>query len=193
SHALADGVLDDLSAEDGGMPPSGMDLASTFLYTGELTFPGLGVDKQQQQHPLPAKVEGDSEAESVSSSSAQSLGSSKPSDDGVQPPETINQLGQAMEEAIPAVYEHGVGVDSSRGVVLAPRGLSGMLYDTRHLKALFPGGASENAAAEHQIFVCEDNSSNISSKTLVYKYGDLLFMLFGPSSERRGRSDDGDL
>ncbi|KAJ2388505.1 hypothetical protein GGI23_006041, partial [Coemansia sp. RSA 2559] len=103
---------------------SGINMDSTFLFTGEHPFPGAGaglaregIDKSQ----LPAN----NRAEHILVNNTEESTSSEPNNQ-----ETIDQLGIAMDEEMPAVYEHGAGVDGSRGVVLAPRAVEGMLYDT---------------------------------------------------------------
>ncbi|KAJ2794248.1 hypothetical protein H4S07_006811, partial [Coemansia furcata] len=112
---------------------------------------------------------------------------------GGQRQETISRLERAMDEGMPAAYEHGVDVDSERGVALAPRGLGGMQYDSRLLKLLYQGGGdtttSHNSASaavpaataipsapERALYMSPDGAC----KTLVYKFGDLLFVLLGP-------------
>ncbi|KAJ2768406.1 hypothetical protein IWQ57_003547, partial [Coemansia nantahalensis] len=173
----AGGHYDAGGAEDDGLDPSGIDPTSTFLCTGDLPFPGL--DAEQPRRPVAA--------ESPRSSTDGGSG-------GSGALETISQLGQAMDEDIPAAYEHGVGVDCSRGVVLSPRGLPGMQYDSRLLRLLFPPGAGSPTAgvpAEHQLFVGSGAGASSSNRTLAYKYGDLLFLVFGaPVAGEHGDGDD---
>ncbi|KAJ2849175.1 hypothetical protein IWW36_002810 [Coemansia brasiliensis] len=100
----------------------------------------------------------------------------------------VRQLGLAISEEMPAGYRHGEGVDVARGVVLAPRGIAGMQYDTRQLHKLFVdsgmGSAKERAALERPMFMkgggASDQVQDGYSRTLAYKFGDLLFVVFGP-------------
>ncbi|KAJ2550208.1 hypothetical protein GGH95_006112, partial [Coemansia sp. RSA 1836] len=93
---------------------------------------------------------------------------------------TVSRLESAMDEGMPAAYAHGVDVDPERGVVLAPRGLSGMQYDTRLLKLMFQGTSDiPTTAPERPLYVSPDSQDG-ACKTLVYKYGDFVFVLLGP-------------
>ncbi|KAJ1785902.1 hypothetical protein LPJ59_006041 [Coemansia sp. RSA 2399] len=192
---------------------------STFLFTGEHPFPGAGtglarerVDKSQ----LPTG----NRAEHILVNNTEESTSSEPNNQ-----ETIDQLGLAMDEEMPAVYEHGAGVDGSRGVVLAPRAVEGMLYDTRLVKLLYDDESNDSrnrvrrdkqyhdqrptAMAELPLYVGSSSSSRQKgslscdhgmqatrtpaqkqkqqmedsaarcSRTLAYKYGDMLYIVFG--------------
>ncbi|KAJ1831706.1 hypothetical protein LPJ63_004090 [Coemansia sp. RSA 2711] len=102
--------------------------------------------------------------------------------------ETAGRLGAAMDEEMPEAYRHGEGVDCSRGVVLAPRAVAGMLYDTRLVRLLFDSAIN---AGERALFVelgggcATDSCSSRCSRTLAYKFGDLLFLVFGPAPNAR--------
>ncbi|KAI8319282.1 hypothetical protein GQ54DRAFT_299458 [Martensiomyces pterosporus] len=180
---------------------SGIDLASTFLFTGELPFPGLlsqtDTSRCRQNsglrvnRPEVIRVEEDGDDTSLEAEDA--------SEDGGKRMETISQLGVAMEEELPAVYEHGADVDISRGVVLAPRAIEGMQYDTRLVRLMYgqqqvqgsDGQLSANASAavaESPLFVeLAGGPTQTANKTLAYKYGDMLFLIFGAPP---GSSDD---
>ncbi|KAJ2884228.1 hypothetical protein IWW38_005452, partial [Coemansia aciculifera] len=127
---------------------SGVDASMTFVYTGEHAFPGLAP-------ALPKREEDEGEEEEE---------------------EPARHLVRAMDEDMPSAYEHGVGVDISRGVVLAPRGLSGMQYDSRLLQRMYHG---DDSSCERPLWMSGDPRDS-ASKTLVYKYRDLLFVLLGP-------------
>ncbi|KAJ2002782.1 hypothetical protein GGI04_003202 [Coemansia thaxteri] len=129
----------DSSHDDAGpTAPSGTDMATAFVCTGEHAFPGLAG---------PARAADDAPAAG---------------------------LERAMDERLPPAYEHGVGVDAERGVVLAPRGLPGMLYDSRLLRAVYSGDASPDRA----LFASPDSRA-AACPTLVYKYGDMLLVALG--------------
>ncbi|KAI7832152.1 hypothetical protein BX661DRAFT_179899 [Kickxella alabastrina] len=159
---------------------SGVDPTTTFLYTGEHAFPGM-----------PA---GDSSAAARQpSDSTDSAGSAESS------AATRSRLGLAMEDDMPPAYEHGVGVDSARGITLAPRALTGMLYDSRLLRLLYTTtavSASASAATaagssmpEHPLYMPHQGSG--PCKLFVYKYGDMLFLVLGrPSTDTAGNADD---
>lgn len=178
-------MLGGLSTNDVGS--SSTDPDSTFLFTGEHPFPGLLSNDTHATSNFYA-ANNDSEVE------------------------TVSQLGLAMDENIPPAYEHGVDVDVSRGVVLAPRGIPGMLYDTRLLRQMYLSLSSEdtngqvssalaslNSVVEMPLFVparssesdqspghqsaiennMESTLNQQGSRTLVYRYGDMLFVVFG--------------
>ncbi|KAJ2827986.1 hypothetical protein IWW50_001612, partial [Coemansia erecta] len=116
---------------EGAPMASGVDAASTFLFTGAAPFPGLVLGDTAAK-PVPDSRPA---ADPVDSDNNNSDGGNEADD--AQRGETVGQLGLAMEDAMPAAYEHGVGVDCSRGVVLAPRAIPGMLYDTRLVRLLY--------------------------------------------------------
>ncbi|KAJ2385238.1 hypothetical protein H4S02_004430 [Coemansia sp. RSA 2611] len=156
-------------------PASGIDPASTFLFTGEYPFPGLAA-ADGEPRPRAADhicVAGNSEDDHDGSTARE---------------ETAGRLGAAMDEEMPEAYRHGEGVDCSRGVVLAPRAVAGMLYDTRLVRLLFDSAIN---AGERALFVelgggcATDSCSSRCSRTLAYKFGDLLFLVFGPTPSAR--------
>ncbi|KAJ2688577.1 hypothetical protein IWW39_002128 [Coemansia spiralis] len=186
SAAMAESDFDDPSLLS-PLPQSGIDASTTFLFTGEHPFPGRPTHLQQHggetEHIRVAVTEDESD-----------IGEREVVDDlnEGQRQETISRLERAMDEGMPAAYEHGVGVDSERGVVLAPRGLGGMQYDSRLLKLMYQGGSdltTHNSASagvpvsasapERALFTSPDSLDGCC-KTLVYKYGDLLLVLLGP-------------
>ncbi|KAJ2745482.1 hypothetical protein GGI20_002147 [Coemansia sp. BCRC 34301] len=122
---------------------SGVDAATTFVFTGEHVFPGVS-SVQRQYH--------------------------------VDDVETVSLLGSAMDDRLPAAYAHGVDVDADRGVVLAPRGHVGMQYDSRLLRL-----THVTPAPDRPLHVtCSGHYGG--SRTLAYKYGELLIMVFGEPS-----------
>ncbi|KAJ1864227.1 hypothetical protein LPJ78_003519 [Coemansia sp. RSA 989] len=182
--AAAESILGD----DGVLSPGGLagvDLSSTFLYTGELPFPGL-------QQP-----EGDAGPRAMQADRRQMEDRSSSEDEGQQPrgdvEGAVGQLDLALNDEMPAGYRHGEGVDVARGVVLAPRGIAGMQYDTRQLHKLFAdsemgssssSSSKEKAALERPMFMegggTSDQMQDGYSRTLAYKFGDMLFVVFGP-------------
>ncbi|KAJ2809534.1 hypothetical protein H4R20_000036 [Coemansia guatemalensis] len=159
---------------------SGIVPESTFLYTGDYPFPGMPADQPRGTHRTPAAASdyGDEPtAEAVQNADDVSLKSNEQ-----RQQETASQLGVAMEDQMPAAYEHGVGVDCSRGIVLAPRAIPGMLYDTRLVRTMFHSRFSARNAAERPLFVGADKHSadqGACSRTLAYKFGDMLILVFG--------------
>ncbi|KAJ2084035.1 hypothetical protein H4R24_000384 [Coemansia sp. RSA 988] len=161
---------------------SGIVPESTFLYTGDYPFPGILADQPRSSRRTAAVAAasgcGDEQTtEPVQSADDDSL----ESNEQIQQ-ETVSQLGVAMEDHMPAAYEHGVGVDCSRGIVLAPRAIPGMLYDTRLVRTMFHSRFSARNAAERPLFVGADKHSadhGVCSRTLAYKYGDMLILVFG--------------
>ncbi|KAJ1950055.1 hypothetical protein FBU59_000856, partial [Linderina macrospora] len=145
--------------------PSGTDPTSTFLFTGASAFPGL---------PQPGNVPQDNDRpEHILADDLDA--------DGVSNGETISRLEEAMEEGIPEVYEHGIDVDVSRGVVLAPRAIAGMQYDTRLVKLMFQ--TTEDMADSPmpaEMPLCVGDSV---ARHFVYCFGDLLFIVFGQPAE----------
>ncbi|KAJ2160197.1 hypothetical protein GGF46_002459 [Coemansia sp. RSA 552] len=151
----------DLLAEDASSP-SGVDPETTFLYTGEFGFPGL----PQTDNPQPVQL-------------AAPEASDETSDEDTRGGAKVSELELAMGDELPAAYQHGVDVDCARGVVLAPRGISGMLYSTRLLRLMFHSEGS--AAKEPSLHMGPDDSAHAGgSRTLAYKFGDMLFVVFGP-------------
>ncbi|KAJ1768820.1 hypothetical protein LPJ74_004564 [Coemansia sp. RSA 1843] len=207
---------------------SGINMDSTFLFTGENPFPGAGTGASRERADK-SNLPDSNRAEHILVKDTE-----EPTGSESNNQETIDQLGLAMDEEMPAVYEHGAGVDGSRGVVLAPRAVEGMLYDTRLVKLLYDdeSGDSGNrvrrdkqfheqrpaAMLELPLFVgsnsrqqgpppcghdmqatrtpvqqqqqkqqqqqqkqkqqMEDIGTRCS-RTLVYKYGDMLYIVFG--------------
>ncbi|KAJ1958958.1 hypothetical protein GGI12_004592, partial [Dipsacomyces acuminosporus] len=177
---------------------SGIDLSSTFLFTGESPFPGFPAQSSQakcsrstgdRRPSRPEHIRVDEEAQGASSEVGDEAGAGGAAGESGKRMETINQLGMAMEEELPAVYEHGIDVDLSRGVVLSPRAIPGMQYDTRLIKLMHGqqlSGAESTASsvADSPLFSeLADHSSTPNgtsiggaNKTLAYKYGDMLFL-----------------
>ncbi|KAJ1642816.1 hypothetical protein LPJ64_005370 [Coemansia asiatica] len=154
--------------------------ATTFVFTGEHVFPGIAAPESVSADGAPSQMHRRAwEAEEHDGSSDQ------------DEEETSSQLGTAMDEEMPSVYEHGVNVDIARGVVLAPRALSGMQYDTRLLHQLY-GAAMQTGANEQTmfpelaLFMGPKDSANADGmcKTFVYRYGQMLYFVFGQSSAR---------
>ncbi|KAJ1731676.1 hypothetical protein LPJ72_003812 [Coemansia sp. Benny D160-2] len=218
---------------------SGINMESTFLYTGEHRFPGAagsdgGVGKAKSR----GKGKGFDERsqQPASSNRAEHIlvngndEESTEAETGNQ--ETIDQLGLAMGDEMPAGYEHGVNVDGSRGVMLAPRAVEGMLYDTRLVKMLYDDGsdgyrgsrdAQDRQKHQHEhrsaamvelpLFVgsrdlwqqgplpcdramqaigaptCVEDIATRCSRTLVYKYGDMLYIVFGAPTSHYASTD----
>ncbi|KAJ2037257.1 hypothetical protein GGI08_001556 [Coemansia sp. S2] len=184
------------------LPQSGIDISTTFLYTGEYPFPGLPAHSSQPQRSSEAEhirvsaADDDNDDSDIGEREEQEATNSLigSNTDG-QRQETISRLECAMDEGMPAAYEHGVDVDCERGVVLAPRGLGGMQYDSRLLKLMYQGGGDTNnslsaavpaatatpsaSASERALFTSPDSQDG-ACKTLVYKYGDLLLVILGP-------------
>ncbi|KAJ1768634.1 hypothetical protein LPJ54_005038, partial [Coemansia sp. RSA 1824] len=136
---------------------SGTDLASTFVYTGKHPFPGL-VPADSSHGPN--VIDQDSNEESHG--------------------ETASQLGRAMDDDLPSAYPHGVDVDPSRGIVLAPRALCGMMYDTRLVRLLFHTPINQHGAADLPLHIRggpADTHGNC--RVFAYKFGDLLFLALG--------------
>ncbi|KAJ2449285.1 vacuolar fusion protein ccz1 [Coemansia sp. RSA 2336] len=188
AESLAPAAAESVLGDEGVLSPgnlAGVDLSSTFLYTGELPFPGL------------QPAEGDAgtralQADRWQMEARSGSGSSSSGEEGQQPHGNVegagSQLDLALNEEMPAGYRHGNGVDVARGVVLAPRGIAGMQYDTRQLHKLFAdsgmGASKEGAALEQPMFMkgggTSDQVQDGYSRTLAYKFGDMLFVVFGP-------------
>ncbi|KAJ2502624.1 hypothetical protein GGH96_000910 [Coemansia sp. RSA 1972] len=134
---------------------SGTDPASTFVYTGEHPFPGLAPADANHNSNV---IDQDSNEESHG--------------------ETASQLGRAMDDDLPLAYPHGVDVDSSRGIVLAPRALSGMMYDTRLVRLLFHSSINQCGAADLPLHI-RGTADTHGCRVFAYKFGDLLFLAFG--------------
>ncbi|KAJ1878448.1 hypothetical protein LPJ57_003406 [Coemansia sp. RSA 486] len=177
SSANAVGRVEPLATVFEHSTVSGTDPSTTFLYTGEHAFPGM--ESAGEHRVRPRLYSGDSDS-----------GSESGSDDLRD--ETSCRLGAAMDDELPSGYEHGVDVDPARGVVLAPRAVPGMLYDTRVVHQLYPTATAQSSAIDpailpelplHMGASDEDNddSSNVC-RTLVYKYGQMLYFVFGRSS-----------
>ncbi|KAJ2753395.1 hypothetical protein GGI19_003167 [Coemansia pectinata] len=199
-------VEDDLADPSLVFPPpqSGIDVSTTFLYTGEYPFPGLPAHSSQPQrsreaeHIRVAAADDDNDDSDIGEREEEAADSLIGSSTGGQRQETISRLERAMDEGMPAAYEHGVDIDCERGVALAPRGLSGMQYDSRLLKLMYQGGgdtanthnsasaavpvaaATPSASAPERALFTSPDWQDGASKTLVYKYGDLLLVLLGP-------------
>ncbi|KAJ2658672.1 hypothetical protein IWW48_003911 [Coemansia sp. RSA 1200] len=218
---------------------SGINMESTFLYTGEHRFPGAaGSDRGIGKVKPGGKGNGfdDRSRQPASSNRAEHIlvnGNDEESTEGeAGNQETIDQLGLAMGDEMPAGYEHGVNVDGSRGVVLAPRAVEGMLYDTRLVKMLYDDGsdgyrrsrdAQDRQRHQHEhrsaamvelpLFVgskdlwqqgplpcdramqaigaptCVEDIATRCSRTLVYKYGDMLYIVFGAPKSHYASTD----
>ncbi|KAJ1858682.1 hypothetical protein GGF49_000484 [Coemansia sp. RSA 1853] len=136
---------------------SGTDLASTFVFTGEYPFPGIAhVDTNHGSNA----IDQDSNAESHG--------------------ETASQLGRAMDDDLPSAYAHGVDVDPSRGIVLAPRAVPGMMYDTRLVRLLFHSSINQSGAADLPLHIRGGPAdSHGGCRVFAYKFGDLLFLALG--------------
>ncbi|KAJ2781487.1 hypothetical protein GGI15_003203 [Coemansia interrupta] len=164
---------------------SGVDPSSTFLYTGEHPFPGMSakpIDRShvhRQSEDLVRNNEGygDSDDDNDRDGNA---------DVDANPDETSSRLELAMDEEMPSVYEHGVNIDTSRGLVLAPRAISGMMYDTRLLRALYGTSSEADGICELPLHMQNPSTGlpfdDKACKSLVYKYGEMLFFVFGHSS-----------
>ncbi|KAJ2337715.1 hypothetical protein GGI00_000015 [Coemansia sp. RSA 2681] len=173
-------LSDDSADEPQSALLSGIDVSTTFLYTGEHAFPGLSA----AQPSAAAAAEPQPQQPLQHSNGAEYIrvveGGGEEDDDDEEPQgerreATVSRLESAMDEGMPAAYAHGVDVDPERGVVLAPRGLSGMQYDTRLLKLMFQGTSDiPTTAPERPLYVSPDSQDG-ACKTLVYKYGDFVF------------------
>ncbi|PIA13374.1 hypothetical protein COEREDRAFT_83550 [Coemansia reversa NRRL 1564] len=162
---------------------SGIVPESTFLYTGEYPFPGISTDQLRGSRCTTVSEDHGEEqtTDSLQNTEEASIESSE-----YQKQETVSQLGVAMEDQLPAAYKHGVGVDCSRGIVLAPRAIPGMLYDTRLIRTMFHTRFSARNAAERPLFVGADKNSadqSVGSRTLAYKFGDMLILVFGTATK----------
>ncbi|KAJ2183506.1 hypothetical protein GGH18_004929, partial [Coemansia sp. RSA 530] len=85
-----------------------------------------------------------------------------------------------MDDDLPSAYPHGVDVDPSRGIVLAPRALCGMMYDTRLVRLLFHTPINQHGAADLPLHIRggpADTHGNC--RVFAYKFGDLLFLALG--------------
>ncbi|KAJ2723133.1 hypothetical protein GGI07_002836 [Coemansia sp. Benny D115] len=183
---------------------SGLDTSTTFLYTGEYPFPGLSEEPSGDRTPALLLRGTDGKEESGDGGDGSSDGDSV--SDG-----TSSRLNLAMEDNMPPVYAHGANVDHSRGVVLSPRAVPGMLYDTRLLRLLYAfsgknkgneiSSSNSNGGAniEQPLFMQQPSDPlDGMCKTLVYKYGQMLFIIFGhphadsnSTSHGAGGADDG--
>ncbi|KAJ1799042.1 hypothetical protein LPJ75_006733, partial [Coemansia sp. RSA 2598] len=169
---------------------SATDPATTFLFTGEHAFPGM------EPSATATSVDGGSEYSGhPATQRAEENGSGSGGDQDDQ--ETSSRLGMAMVEEMPSVYEHGVNVDRSRGVVLAPRGIPGMQYDTKQLHRLYnPGtqtGAYEQTTfPEIPLFMrpSQDTNADGMCRTLVYRYGQMLYFVFGQCRPKTTEDDE---
>ncbi|KAJ2626457.1 hypothetical protein GGF44_005029, partial [Coemansia sp. RSA 1694] len=163
-------LSDDSADEPQSALLSGIDVSTTFLYTGEHAFPGLSA----AQPLAAAAAEPQPQQPLQRSNGAEYIrvaeGGEEDDDDEEQQGErreaTVSRLESAMDEGMPAAYAHGVDVDPERGVVLAPRGLSGMQYDTRLLKLMFQGTSDvPTTAPERPLYVSPDSQDG-ACKTL---------------------------
>ncbi|KAJ2559828.1 hypothetical protein EV175_000142 [Coemansia sp. RSA 1933] len=204
---------------------SGINMDSTFLFTGEHPFPGARAPSQERVDSGQVPPAGGNRAKHILVKNTEEEEESTNAEESHHNQQTIDQLGLAMDEELPAVYEHGAGVDASRGVVLAPRAVEGMLYDTRLVRLLYGDESADagnrvyheqqqrsGAMAEMPLFFsCTSSSSRQKegslpcdhpmhaartpvqkqkhqmvgdiaarcSRTLAYKYGDMLYIVFG--------------
>ncbi|KAJ1722407.1 hypothetical protein LPJ53_003166 [Coemansia erecta] len=163
---------------------SGVDPSTTFLYTGEHPFPGMSTKPTDRSHVHRQSEDAVRNYDGYSDNDENDIGEDAGVDANAE--ETSSRLELAMDEEMPSVYEHGVNIDTSRGLVLAPRSISGMMYDTRLLRALYSTSSEADGICELPLHM-QNSSANLPSddracKTLVYKYGEMLFFVFGHSS-----------
>ncbi|KAJ1862265.1 hypothetical protein LPJ73_000800 [Coemansia sp. RSA 2703] len=163
---------------------SGVDPSTTFLYTGEYPFPGMSTKPTDRSH---IHRQSEDAARDYDSSSERNENDSDAEEPSIR-------LELAMDEEMPSVYEHGVNIDTSRGLVLAPRAITGMMYDTRLLRALYGTSSEADGICELPLHM-QNPSTDLpfedkACKTLVYKYGEMLFFVFGHSNARSHTNTD---
>ncbi|KAJ2437483.1 hypothetical protein GGF42_008617, partial [Coemansia sp. RSA 2424] len=99
---------------------SGIDVSTTFLYTGEHAFPGLSAAQPSaaaaSSHP-PQPLQHSNGAEYIRVAEAGGGGGGEEENSDEERREaTVSRLESAMDEGMPAAYAHGVDVDPERGV-----------------------------------------------------------------------------